>query len=242
MKLTHRHRASGFTLVEIMVAMAVFGLVMAAIYSTWTGVIRASQTCQNVTAQVQRERIAGRTIEEALTCTHAFASDTKHYGFVFENGTRPYLSFAARLPRSFPRGGKYGDFEMRRVNFSVEDKKLVLRQYPILMEIDEDEETHPLELARNVKSFFIEALDPQNGSWTDTWTQTNTIPKMITVTVVYEPPDVYSSSTKKEEGFQRVVALPSVIVQASWEKPSLSGGGRGSGGSGNRPSVQIPTQ
>lgn len=224
-------RTGGFTLVEIMVAMAVFGLVMAAIYSTWTGVINASRTCQTVTAQVQRERIASRTIEEALTCTHAFASDTRHYSFVFENGTRPYLSFAARLPRSFPRGGKYGDFEMRRVTFSLEEKRLLLRQYPILMEIDQDEEENPLELARNVKNFEVEAMEAQSGNWTDTWTQTNTLPKMVTVTVTFEPSNDFHSSSRKEEGFQLVVALPSIIVQESWEKPSLSSSRRSSGGS-----------
>lgn len=224
MNMKRRPHARGFTLIEIMVAMAVFALVMVAIYSTWSSVIKASQTCQAVTAQVQRERIAGRTLEDALTCTHAFVSDTRHYGFVMENGAQPLLSFVARLPKSFPRSGKFGDFDLRRVSFSLENKQLLLRQNPILMELDEDEQNNPLALAQNVKSFEIEALDPQTGSWLDTWIQTNTLPQMVTVTVTFEPPADSDSTSTKLDGFQRVVALPSLAVQASWEKPSLSGG------------------
>jgi prepilin-type N-terminal cleavage/methylation domain-containing protein len=216
----HNH-AGGFTLIEIMVAMAIFGLVMAAIYSTWSAVIKASQTCQNVTAQVQRERIAGRTLDEALSCATAFASDTRHYGFIFENGTKPMLSFAAHLPKSFPRSGKYGDFDTRRVSFSVEDGVLLMRQNPIFMEMDEDELAHPLELARNVKTFEIQALNPQTSTWNDTWAQTNLIPKMISITVLFEPDNKDGFASRKAEGFQRVVALPAMVVQSSWQKPSL---------------------
>src|SRR5262249_17985393 len=118
MKIHATNRRAGFTLIEIMVAMAIFGLVMVAIYSTWSAVIRASRICQTVAAQVQRERIAGRVLEDSLTCAQSYASDLKHYGFVMVNGADPQLSFVAHLPGSFPRSGKFSDYSVRRVTFT----------------------------------------------------------------------------------------------------------------------------
>ena len=36
-----RARGAGFTLLEVMVAMVIFGMVIAAIYSSWTAILRS---------------------------------------------------------------------------------------------------------------------------------------------------------------------------------------------------------
>src|SRR3990172_6214101 len=154
MYLRRRSSVVAFTLVEILVAIGILALTLTAIYSSWTAILRASKVGLEATAQAQGERIALHTIEEALTATRSFAADVQHYAFVAENGDDAMLSLVARLPSTFPRSGKYGDFEVRRVTFSVErgaysERRLVMRQTPILMEPDEDEERHPLVLARN---------------------------------------------------------------------------------------------
>ena len=91
--------ARAFTLIEILVAIAIFAVVLAAIYSSWTAILRASKVGLEAAAQVQRERIAARTIEQALEATRSFAADWRHYGFVAENGEDATLSFVARLPQ-----------------------------------------------------------------------------------------------------------------------------------------------
>ena len=141
-----------------MLAIAIFSLVMAAIYSSWMFILRATKVGQEATAQVQRRRVAVRTIENALTCVQSFQASQQYYTFVVQNGDEPLLSFTARLPDDFPRNGRFGDFNVRRVTFTVEagpdsEKDLVLRQNPILMDMDKDEQEHPLVLARNVKRF-----------------------------------------------------------------------------------------
>ena len=133
-----------FTLIEIMVAIAVFMLVIAAIYSTWALVMRATLVGQTAAANAQRERIALRTIEDSLMCVQSFQASQKYYSFIVGNGDAATLSFAARVPDIFPRNGKFGDFNVRRVTFALEagpegKKNLVLRQNPVLMELDEDE-------------------------------------------------------------------------------------------------------
>jgi hypothetical protein len=98
------------------------------------------------------------------------------------------LSFTARLPGNFPRNGRFGDFNLRRLTFTVEagpdsERNLVLRQNPILMDMDLDEQSYPLVLARDVKKFAVECLDTNSG-WVTEWNDTNSIPLQVRYTLV----------------------------------------------------------
>ena len=219
---TIRHAQRAFTLIEIMVALAVFTMVVAAIYSSWIVIVRGSKVGLDAAAVVQRQRMAVRTLEEALGATRSFAADIQHYGFVAENGSEPSLSFVTRLGPSFPRSGKFGDFDVRRVTFSVEQglnstRQLVMRQNPMLMELDVDERQHPVILARDVKKFEVAFLDQKSGDWIDEWVQTNQLPKMVKITL--QLGNVNHPQGQPQEEMTRVVALPSIMVQASWQIP-----------------------
>ena len=67
MKMNLQRKRRGFTLLEIMVALALFGLIAAAIYSSWFAIMRGAKVGLSSAAKVQRSRIAMQTIEEALT-------------------------------------------------------------------------------------------------------------------------------------------------------------------------------
>jgi type II secretion system protein J len=218
-------QSGAFTLIEILVAMALFAMVLMAMYATWTAVLRGARVGADAAAQAQRERMVVRTIEEALTCSRSFLGDVQHYSFVAENGSEAMLSFVAQLPKSFPRSGRFGDLDVRRVAFSVESgsegqHELVLRQSPILMEFDEDEKNHPLVLAKNVKELLFEFWDTQANDWTDVWTYTNQLPKMIKLTVRMSPPvkQGYSYSSIPVDEVIRIVSLPSAAVPANLQR------------------------
>lgn len=234
-----------FTLIEIMMAMVIFSLVITAIYATWTLIIKSAKIGLEASAQLQRERIAMRTIEEALGCVRSFAADLRHYGFVAENGDGVTLSFVARLPESFPRGGRFGDFDVRRVTFTLEsgpdsERQLVLRQSPILMDPDqdEDEKVHPLVLARGVNKMEFEFWDTRQNQWVDEWTQTNQLPKMMKVTlgfVVRKPNQSYGATETRQE-LSRIVALPAMMVPVNYQR----GGGAPPGGGVRVPQTPPP--
>ena len=152
------HRA--FTLIEIMIAIAIFSLVLSAIYSVWGAIMRSTQVAQDVAAQAQRQRITLRTIEDSLMAIQSFQASPQYYSFIVENGDTPTLSFTARVPEIFPRNGKFFDaitgrnFNLRRLSYSLEagdgnQKNLVLRQNPVLMDLDADEQQFPLVLGGN---------------------------------------------------------------------------------------------
>jgi general secretion pathway protein J len=219
--------ARGFTLIEIMMALAVFGLVLAAIYASWTLIIRSAKVGIDASARIQRERIALRTIEEALTCVRSFEADRQHYGFVAENGDNGFLSFAARLPESFPRSGRFGDFDVRRISFSVESgalqSQLVLRQSPVLMEMDEGEQNNPLVLAKGVSKMAFEFWDDRKKNWVSEWTATNQLPKMLKLTLTFRRSNPDHASFQQAEDVSRIIQLPSIMVPTALQRPGQPG-------------------
>jgi general secretion pathway protein J len=203
----------GFTLIEIMVAIAIFALLVASVYATWMAILKSSQVGQGAAARVQRERIAIRTIEDSLTCIQSFQASMGYYTFNVTNGEQPRFSFVAHLPDVFPRNGKF-DSNLRRLTFSVEngddsERDLVLRQNPILMDLDSDEQKVPLVLAHNVKDFVVECWDTNALDWKDEWDSTNSLPPMVRVTLTLGDKSDSFDSTASTFAVTREIAVPS---------------------------------
>jgi prepilin-type N-terminal cleavage/methylation domain-containing protein len=217
-------RPRAFTLVEILISIGILGLVLVAIYSSWTAILRASKVGLDAAAAVQRARIATRTVEDALLGIQSFAANQPYYGFYAEKGREATLSFVARLPQSFPRSGKFGELDVRRVTFSLEPgenytSQLVLRQAPLLTEWDVDEKEHPLVLAKPVREFSLEFWDSRKNDWVDEWkeTQTNMIPRLVRLSMRIA--DKPNARPEQDTVVARIVSIPSVSVLPAWQAP-----------------------
>jgi prepilin-type N-terminal cleavage/methylation domain-containing protein len=219
------HRRA-FTLIEIMVAIAIFAIVLAALYSTWIFILRSMQVSEQAAAQVQRRRIAVETIEDALTCVQSFQASMKYYTFIVQGGqsdNQSELSFTARVPDVFPRNGRFNS-DLRRLTFTVEpapdseadagrsEMDLVLRQNPILMDMDPDEKSTPLVLARYVKDFTVECWDTNQMQWDKNWDDTNSIPPLVRVTLKLGGKDSAFSQDTPTLSVTRLIAIPSETV------------------------------
>lgn len=226
-------------------ALTLFALVAAAIYSSWFAVMRGSQVGLTSAAKVQRSRVAMQILEEALCSTRSFDADGTNYYFIGENGAGATLSFVSKLSAAFPRSGKFGDLDVRRVEFSLEQgpdssKQLVLRQRPILMEWDKDERLHPVVVATDVKRFAMEFWDtrpPKNPinnnaagtiEWLEEWDETNRLPAMIKITLQLKGDDF----AQKPKETVKVIGLPSQAVAVSWQRSRGGPPGGPSGGPG----------
>jgi hypothetical protein len=99
-------------------------------------------------------------------------------------------------------------------------RDLVLRQQPVLMDMDKDEKQYPLVLAKDVKQFKTEFWDLQLQDWVDEWKQTNQLPVMVKVTLKLANP--HSRSQAKEQ-ITRIVSLPSMMVPTGYQVPRLMG-------------------
>jgi len=235
-------------MVEVMLAVAIFAGVIAAIYACWAAVLRGTRAALDAAADVQRGRITQRTIEDALGTAVLFAENARYYAFYGEtDGDYGYLSFVSRMPDSFPGAGMFGDLKMRRVTFEVlpgEDQRmqLVMTQAPYLYATNADQQPYSLVLARNVKLFQVLFYDTNAvtglatgggaGQWVDIWPYTNRFPPKIQYALAFD-------SAAKESGaapyvISGVVTLPSIGVDATIQSLAATGGTGGAGGAGGR--------
>lgn len=205
-------RVRAFTLVEIMISMAILAGVLAAIYSGWMAILSASKSAQVASADVQRSRLAVRTLEESLVCAQMSLDNPMPFGFVADNdGDFSQLSFVSRLPASFPRSGRFRDQPLRRVEFAVERDEqgvpnLVLRQTPFLYEMNEAESKEPLKLSRNVVMFLTEYKGVNSEEWEEEWLLTNQLPRQVRFTIASAPKG--RGTVNRQDVMQRVVVLP----------------------------------
>ena len=211
-----------------MIAFAIFGILVAAVYSTWTLIIRSKQVANDAAARAQRQRIAIRTLEDSISCVQCYQASLPYYSFVVQNGDQPMLSFVARVPAIFPRNSRFGDFNLRRLTFTLQpdkdgEKDLVLRQNPIFMDIDSDEQAYPLVLARNLQEFVVECWDTNQMVWVGEWLDTNSIPPLLRVSLV-------SGGGNGSQGsgvITRLIAVPSMMLPSALQNQRAGAGGGG---------------
>lgn len=180
-----------FTLIEIMIAITIFGLVMTGIFASWSAILRGSRVGMVAAAEVQRTRVAMRAVEESLASAILYPDNPKYYSFYGNNeGQFGFLSFVARLPASFPGSGAFGDQPIRRVIFEVVNGVFVLRQRPLLEATDlVSRDPYTITLSPQTRLFALEFLDPQKGEWISDWPikSTNKLPRLIRVAMGFGP-------------------------------------------------------
>lgn len=233
-----------FTLLEIMLAIAIFAGVLLAIYSTWTAVLRSSRVGLKAAAEGQRTRMALRALQEAIGSAELFAANIQHYAFIADTSQDfAGVSFVARLPASFPGSGLFGDQAVRRVSFTVERgpdsrNQLILRQSPLLEPAEANVRPYSIVLAPNVRMFQMEFLDTNTFEWLPEWTLTNQLPKMIKVAINFGEGQ---GPVHKEDVNLRTIALSSVAIPRELQIPAMRRGVAIPPGAGGRVPGQFPT-
>ena len=187
-KLSSRKNYSGFTLIEVMVAIAVFMLIMGSVFACWRCVVNGKMIAENAAAAAQRARVGMRTVEDALTTAEISSANIQYYAFLTDtSGQFASVSMAARPPADFPGSGLFGDNVMRRVTFDIENvggvNNLVMNQSPLLEALNDENTPYPITLARDVSVFMLEFWSEQDGDWATSLDVTNAFPPMIRVTL-----------------------------------------------------------
>jgi hypothetical protein len=226
MKNSRRTSASAFTLVEIMIAMGIFMMVVLAIYSTWTAILRGSQTGLDAAATAQRSRVATHALEDSLTCATLFGANPRYYSFLADtdpSGEFSTLTFTSHLPMSFPGAGLYGDQATRRVSFYVEPdpvfrRRLVALQTPLMEMATDNPQGYPIVLARGVTTFLLEYWDARQGDFTTDPPPTNQLPAMVRFTLGISSVKDHSAPPKMTT---RIVRILSASITPSMQAPLL---------------------
>lgn len=229
----------GFTLVEIMVAVGIFGMIMVAIYASWSAILRGTKIGQDAAVEAQRARMTMRCIEDALVSCQLFNENIQHYSFIADTSSDfAFLSVASHLPESFPGSGMFGGQSVRRVTFSIEpspsrQNQLVMRQMPLLGATNAAEDlSYSLVLAPDVSAFTLEFLDINRGEWVKDWFYTNQLPRIVRVTLGLGRADKYFG--RPRDIFTRDVALSAIAIPVEYQM------GTAIGVAANRTNVNRP--
>ncbi|HEY0454917.1 MAG TPA: prepilin-type N-terminal cleavage/methylation domain-containing protein [Verrucomicrobiae bacterium] len=224
----------GFTLLEIMIAMFIFAMVLTAIYSTWTGILKGTQSGIKAAQDVQRSRITINALEQSLVTAVVYNENIKWYYFIANSkGDMGELSFVAKLPPSFLSGGRFGDASLRRVSFYTQPgengmSELVMDQVPILWNTNDSElRGHSITLARDVSKFELEFYDPQKKDWVTEWVNTNSLPPLVHIILELGKT---SGSSKPADVVARMIAIPSQVVAGVQAGPGPTPGTTPPGG------------
>jgi hypothetical protein len=211
-----------------MVAITIFSMVLAAIYASWSAILRASAAGRTAAAEAQRTRVALRAIEESLGATELFLQNLRYYTFVADtSGDFTAISFVSHLPPSFPGSGLFGEQVVRRVSFSVEQGKngqnqLLLRQTPLLEPPETAVEPYDIVLAPQVREFKMFFWDTNVFEWVEEWLWTNRLPRMVRVQLAFGDSQ---RPLQPEDIAVKTVYLSSVAIPREAQMP-LNRGGR----------------
>lgn len=207
--------------------MAIFMMVMTAVYSTWIAIVRGSKAGLQAAAQAQRARMAVRYLQEALLTAVNYKyppAENVPYRFLGSmNGDFSELSFAAKLPNTFPGVSRYGGNTTRRVTFKVvkgdnQKDQLVVEQLPLLLPSSkEDFSAYRVVLSPEVTRFEIEYFDPEareGKNWVTEWLdkKTNSLPSLVRVRID-------QSSSARRDGPQDVTVTAIAIPAGKRSNP-----------------------
>jgi general secretion pathway protein J len=184
---TIRARARGMTLLEIMVSVAILGMIAILIYGAFDSLSRGKkgEGIRTDRARQGRQALAriARDVQSAFLSLHQpqnVALQTRVTAFIGQHST-PYdrLDFAAFAHRRFEANAKESD--QAEVGYFVspdpekEGKMDLVRREQTPIDLDPKRGGVVNVVAEDVESFSLKYLDPTTGMWTETWDTTQAL-------------------------------------------------------------------
>lgn len=197
--LTIKRHQRGFTLLEVLVAVAITALIGVGIWEVMSGVIKARTSVDRVSSQFEQLQRAMLLIERDVTqiVNRPVRGPYGDKQFAVTTGGDNYFLQLTRQgwrnPLDDPRS------ELQRVAYSLEGDTLHRWQWQVL---DQAQDSKPIDqkLLDKVTSVKVRFLD-QNGNWVDQW-----------------PPQVTGQEAPKPENAPMPRALELTIDQARFGK------------------------
>lgn len=216
-------RQGGFTLVEILLALTLLGMLTIMLFSSFYSVIRAWEAGR---AAIDSEGHADYLMEQlAAALRSAYTPGVgEKYGLVFtddgeEADARDTIEWTKTGPALVGEDAEFAQVPHRvRVTVTEKDGEhpggFTVRAWRQDLQLDEfnpEEDTAELCLSPKVVGFNCRMLDPDQEktiddeiNWVDEWTKTNTLPTAVEITLWMEPAE------KGEDPIEakRIVEIP----------------------------------
>ena len=260
----HRTWRAGFTLVEILIALSLLGLLTVMLFTSFYSVTRAWETGRSVIDASGHSDYLMEQLTAALRSAYTPGTGEK-YGLIFEDDgededARDFIEWSKVGPALVGEDAEFA-YVPHRIRVSITDPDgdfpggftvRAWRQDLQLDDFDPEKDTTELCLSPKVIGFNCRMLDPDQPrtaddeiNWIDEWTKTNMLPTALELTLWMMPPEEDSEPIES----RRIVEIPmgalsqnpnlgSSSNQEAKRGTSTSVGGKssGSGLRGNRPS------
>lgn len=180
---------SGFTLVEVLVAVALLGTIAAMVFSSLITTTQAVEAGRDHMTKEQTVRKTLRLMAEEI----ALSKRSLAYPWVGMNGTQEgqpadTLAFLA-MGRSRSSAATK-ESEIIRVVYTRERDRLIRFVRRNLYTLtDTDDTLEQMELADRVEAFNVRYYDDQNRIWLDEWPTAGKLPKAVLIEVTFHDPD-----------------------------------------------------
>ena len=185
---------AGFTLMEVLLAVAILSIVIAGVYNIWNTSLNAWRRGTDASEVFQRQRIVMEALGELAQSVVFFSSNPTLYSIVAAKnpGLGDSVSFVTASDAFLPPSEATAA-GMRRVTISLEQNDyrrtyLAIVNQPALKPADDSKDKGTLQahvISTDVSGFYVRYRNPRDGTWADTWEDANTPPSAMEFTVVF---------------------------------------------------------
>lgn len=234
-----RQGGEGFTLIELLLALAIFALVMGMAGGAFWSVTKAWNRGESVLGQLHRGEYAMEQLVAALRGAAWFPSKPEAYGFWLEDGggtgesAENKVSFVTAGSAFLPPDSLLRD-GLHRLEVTAEgsgkNRGLTVRAWAHVTEEAEKRDKQEWQVLKGVKGFACEWYDFEDESWSQDWEETNSLPKLVRVTLTMQADGELKESLK----LQRLVVLEVAPELPGRERKGARRVGEEKSGTGNR--------
>ncbi|OQW96938.1 MAG: hypothetical protein BWK77_03160 [Verrucomicrobia bacterium A1] len=205
---------SAFTLIELLISLAILVTAMTIVWSTFSGTLSAWRRGTAMLDNLRHGDFVMEQLVSALRSTAYFKKDGKEngrYGFWLDSGHGKYdndkiswvTSSSAFIPPDSPLANG-----LHRIVFGIDqnddgDYAVAIHAWPHLADMDE-EDVKPWFISSEVKGIRCRVYNTEDESWDNDWEDTNSIPTLVEITLFMDPIKEYGEPVK----LQRLIEIP----------------------------------
>ena len=192
-----QERRGGFTLLELLLALSIFTLVAGMAAGSFWSITRTWNRSNELLEELHYGEFAMDQLVAALRGAAWFSSKPEAFGFWLDGqgGTSSRaansISWVTSGTAFLPPDSSLKD-GLHRLAVSVEHVRgggsgLAVRAWPHLSEEEDGKGVEPWVVAPDVRGFSCEWYDYEEDAWSQEWEETNSLPKVLRVTLTMEP-------------------------------------------------------
>ncbi|MCU0858496.1 MAG: prepilin-type N-terminal cleavage/methylation domain-containing protein [Pontiellaceae bacterium] len=211
--IRHSAISSGFTLLEVMIAILIMSIAMAIAFQTFSAVTRAWSGARVLIDKVHHGDFVMGQLTAALRSMSISTNAPEKYGFRIENNSEGEgehtICWVTDSGAFMPPGEICGHTRHRiEVGAGRDDdgiEGLVVTVWPYLADEEEVKKGSWL-VSESIKGLRCRIYDTKEGEegWTDQWEYSNAIPGLVEITLYAEPPEEYGDPVE----FRQLIEIP----------------------------------